>query len=128
MSIQRRIVVGGGGGAADGFYFIWAEGATPIFIEEATVLEGYNPSEPDNHTDWSIKFLVNGDKFDTSTPPTYDDEFTNFDGDASTSTAQTFFRLPIIRDSNRLSLGGVYKESTFCEGNKGPIVEFIKVG
>jgi hypothetical protein len=128
MAIQKRIVVGGGSAAAEGFYFKWADDSTPLFIDEETALENYNPSDPDNHTDWSIYFVVDGDKFNTSIPPTYDDGTDDFDGDASNSLPQTFFRLPIIRDSNRLSLGGVYKESIFCEGNKGPIVEFIKVG
>lgn len=112
-------------------YFYFADG-TELFIARSTALADYDST---TDTSWSIVFPVSGGAIDTAGTITYDSTTTLYDGDASTSTAQTFYRLPVIRgvdfgdglEPQTLSSGGVYRENIFCDVTKGPIVELIKI-
>jgi len=104
---------------------------TPDFISVDEVLANYDPTIDD---DWSLKFSVTSstlDAFSGSNPVgTNDDEL--FDGNAATTTAQTFYSIPVVRaigsEKYSFNIAGVYRENIFCAGSKGAIVELIKIG
>jgi len=85
------------------------------------------------HTNWSVQFVVSGSSItglaDPMGVPTMDvggEEL--FDGDASAADPQNYYRLPIIRGGKVVCQGGVFRENIMCAGNRGYIVELLRIG
>lgn len=112
---------GAAGGGLEGYHFYFAD-ETELFIATATVFEDY-----DGEANWAIVIPVSGDSFNTAGEITYDAGAARYDGDASTETAQTYYRVHVVRDERVQSLGGSFEEDGYCAGNKGPIVRMLKL-
>jgi len=101
------------------------DSTTPLVTDMDDILTGYNPA---TMTDWSLQLTVASGVITTFASPKGNVNTDLYNGDASTSTAQTFCRVPIIRDGLPVSMAGSYRENIVCKGSKGPIVELIKIG
>jgi len=121
--ITPAVSTAGGTASALGYTIYYAD-ETWLTIPLATAMAGYVEG---TDTTWSLEFEVTGGVL-TGIYTTEDTGTDLFDGNAATSTAQSFYRIPIVRESTAVSLGGTYRENTKCAGAKGPIVELIKVG
>ena len=51
----------------------------------------------------------------------------NANAGADPVVAQSYYRLPIIRDGKRISFGGAYRENLIIVGSKGPVAELIRI-
>lgn len=114
------------GRPADGYYIVLSGDSTGTYISYTDAFDGYDPS---TDTDYSLEFGVTSSALDAldSTNPTGTTSTQFYDGDAATSTAQTYYRIPLVRSGKKVSSGGTFRENTFCAGSKGPIVELLKI-
>ena len=138
-------------------YRIYQADGTVMTISYKEALVGYEPDmSGDLPTDWSLEFAVTGSTLDdfaddgedppvmtnpigTSSindpdDPTQGREFLH-DGDASNldgsgdpdPIAQTYYRIPIIRNGRTISHGGVFRENIRCDGERGLTVELLQI-
>lgn len=132
-----------GGSGASSFIIYLADG-TRFEVTNAQAMTGYDST---THNDWSLEFDVSSsalaDYAESGTPavmtnplgvstvnePVAGEELLH-DADASASpspVAQSYYRLPIIRDGKRVCYGGAFRENTYCSGSKGPVVELLRI-
>lgn len=93
--------IGGGAGELSGFVFQFAA-ASELTLTWATVLASYDPA---TDTDWSIEFAVSSNQMTGSV--SYVTDTARVD---ATGSSQTKYRLPVIRDSKRVTVGGLWVE------------------
>lgn len=113
---------GGGGGSIDSFLFYFADGTTLTLGPDDDIYENI-----DENVNWSLKFTVESGAI-TNDVPLFDNVVDRFDGDAATTTDQTFYRVNLIYGGVAVCTGGVFRENIFCAGSRGAIAEFIKIG
>lgn len=113
---------GGGGGSIDSFLFYFADGTTLTLGPDDDIYGSIA-----ENVNWSLKFTVSSGAI-TNAVPAFDNVVDRFDGDAATTTAQTFYRVNLIYGGVAVCTGGVFRENIFCAGSKGAIAEFIKIG
>jgi hypothetical protein len=133
---------GGAAGESYGSFLIYLADGSSYQFDAGYALYGY---DPDTDDDWCLEFDVSSMALDSMsvTGPDSNGDYTatnptgaatdatganRFDGDASSSTAQTYVRIPIVADGEIVCLGGTFRENIFCAGSKGGIVELIKIG
>jgi hypothetical protein len=148
--IPEWIPGGGGGGIGASSFLIYLADGTRFEVTDAQAMTGYDPiSVLDGgagHTDWSLEFGVTSSALDAPAGSGDPYVYTNpvgtstlneagsaeylHDADASADPVefQSYYRLPIIRDGERVSSGGVFRENIMCAGSKGPAVELVRIG
>jgi hypothetical protein len=100
-------------------YFANGSGEDTKLLTNDDIMADFDPAVD---TDWSIEFFVISGEFDQNIDYTNGvDRFPEAGGE------QSKYRLPIIRDGNRVSSGGVYQEHAVCI-NGTPRKQVIKVG
>ena len=125
-------------------FLIYLSDGTRFEVTQAQAISGFDPT---THNDWSLEFDVSSsalaDYAESGTPavmtnplgvstvnePVAGEELLH-DADASASpspVAQSYYRLPIIRDGKRVCYGGAFRENTYCSGSKGPVVELLRI-
>ena len=131
----------GGGQSLDGFEIYLAHG-TRFHVTNTQAMTGYVPA---THNDWSLEFDVTSSSLDdyaeggspvamtnpigTSTvnESSGTELLHNANAGADPVVAQSYYRLPIIRDGKRISFGGAYRENLIIVGSKGPVAELIRI-
>ena len=131
----------GGGQSLDGFEIYLAHG-TRFHVTNTQAMTSYDSA---THNDWSLEFDVTTSSLDdyaeggspvamtnpigTSTvnESSGTELLHNADAGADPVVAQSYYRLPIIRDGKRISFGGAYRENFIVAGSKGPVVELIRI-
>ena len=129
----------GGGQSLDGFEIYLAVG-TRFHVTNTQAMTSYDPA---THNDWSLEFDVTTSSLDdyaettgvmsnpigTSTvnESSGTELLHNADAGADPVVAQSYYRLPIIRDGKRISFGGAYRENLIIVGSKGPVAELIRI-
>jgi hypothetical protein len=131
----------GSGQSLDGYEIYLAVG-TRFHVTNTQAMTDYDP-ETDN--DWSLEFDVTTSSLDdyaetsgvmsnplgvsTVNEPVAGTELLHdANAGADPVVAQSYYRLPIIRDGKRISFGGAYRENIMCAGSKGPVVELVRIG
>ena len=106
-------------------YQIHLAGTSVITVPYSAILELFSAG---TDVSWNAQFSVSGGSITGTSTPVGVTGTALYDGDASVPTAQTFCRIPVIRESKYVSTGGSYRENIYCVGTHGPIVELIKIG
>jgi hypothetical protein len=112
-------------------YTIYFADETTLTLTADIIYADYDPSSGGaEHTNWSINFAVSAGVM--TKVVTYSDETDRYPDDgAGPPAAQTFYRLPLIREVAgeplTISTGGVYQEDTTCIDGEGR-QQLIKIG
>ncbi len=111
-NLQPHLGQSGGGGTLDGFWIVNREG-DGAFISMADVMAGYDPDPAGaGHVDWSLEFKVEDLALDVGGDPGWwgaVEQTPRYAGDP-----QNKLRIPVIRNSKRVSMGGELREVILC--------------